>query len=165
MPSLSSVPGGKKIRRLPRKDAKGDRTLSVSFRCDSHVLRQIDEIVASRFDYEIKTRTDVLNDAASAWVEENMAAYIEAGNRDHLHWDFYVIKRNRDRRAEELDVMAEEMNHHDRNDNLSSLRQLRMDLTRLLNEINQDEYGDNSQKKEVKIMLESIQRIIARFDD
>src|SRR5580692_3851340 len=55
-------------RRYTRPSGKQESG-RVSFRGSTTDLRKIDEIVASRVDPELKTRSDVINDALHTWVQ------------------------------------------------------------------------------------------------
>lgn len=64
--------GGIENERQPYTKAsiKRGETERVQCRADAFLVRRIDEIVASRIDEDFKTRSDILQDAISMWVDD-----------------------------------------------------------------------------------------------
>ena len=65
----------------------------VGFRCAIKRIRQMDEIVASRFFPEIKTRSDILQDAVVMWIDKYYEENPQAPG--HLKWQMTRIELNR----------------------------------------------------------------------
>jgi hypothetical protein len=57
-------------QRYTKKEVKRGETEQIQCRADMFNVRRIDEIIAARIEPEIKTRSDVLNDAISLWLED-----------------------------------------------------------------------------------------------
>lgn len=57
-------------QRYTKSDVKRGQTEVIQCRADSFQVRRVDEIVASRIDPVLKTRSDVLQDALAMWLED-----------------------------------------------------------------------------------------------
>lgn len=76
----------------------------VGFRCATNRIRQMDEIVASRFFTEIKTRSDILQDAVVMWIDKYYEDNPEAPGM--VMWD--VSKRDLSRTMRDTDFAQAE---------------------------------------------------------
>jgi hypothetical protein len=57
-------------RRVTARTTKRDSTEHLQFRLDSKLSDEINQIVASQVDADLKTRSDVLHDAVAFWLDE-----------------------------------------------------------------------------------------------
>jgi hypothetical protein len=57
-------------QRYTKSDVRRGQTEFIQCRADSFHVRRIDEIVASRIDPTLKTKSDVLQDALAMWLED-----------------------------------------------------------------------------------------------
>jgi hypothetical protein len=57
-------------QRYTKTEVKRGETERIQCRADAFNVRRIDEIVASRIEPTLKTRSDVLNDALSLWLDD-----------------------------------------------------------------------------------------------
>lgn len=159
---ITPITAGRKARRFTiPKTTKTDLTDHVNFRADTKTIRAIDEMVASRFDPELKTRSDVLNDAIFAWVQNNMPAFLQVtGGRDKEHFGMYARKWIREQRDAELQTMQEEIHIAEAARNISALRKHFIEAYQFLNELNADEDAHPPQIEETQKIITRLKKVL-----
>jgi hypothetical protein len=158
-------PGAQRPRgRASGKVVKEESTIPVNFRADAREIRQLDEMVAGRYDPAWKTRSDVLDAAVEAINAEHFQKFLAQGHRDTLLYEMYRIRKMREVRKEELIALSEEIDHHQEFGNVAALRRLFIDAFQFLNDLNQDEYGDNGQKETIDRLVKKLKGYIAAWD-
>lgn len=97
-------------QRYTKGDVKRGQTEVVQCRADAFHVRRIDEIVASRIDPSLKTRSDVLQDALAMWLEDWDKRYPDgAGGELSYQAKLEAMRRKRRYRTDFLTTAEEEL--------------------------------------------------------
>ena len=150
--------------RASGKVVKKEESVHVNFRANPSEIRQLDEMVAGRYDPSWRTRSDGLDAALQLLNMTHFQRYIDQGHRDVLHYELYTIRRMRETREEEIRIFDEEIEHHHKVGNVEALKRIFIDAYQALNDINQDKYGDQDQKKRIEHLIKKIKGYIAAWD-
>lgn len=164
MAEVTPIGKGRPRGRAGGKTTKDDSTIAVNFRADAREIRQLDEMVAQRYDPAWKTRSDVLDAAVEALNAEHFPKFLAQGNRDVLHYELYRIRRMRETREAELTVLDEEIEHHQRVGNLVSLRRIFIDAYQMLNDLDADEHGDQEQRKKIATLVKRLKGYMSAWE-
>lgn len=97
-------------QRYTKNDVKRGQTDVIQCRADSFHVRRVDEIVASRIDPSLKTRSDVLQDALAMWLEDWDRRYPDgAGGELSYQAKLEGMRRKRRYRSDFLMTAEEEL--------------------------------------------------------
>jgi hypothetical protein len=96
--------------RYTKSDVKRGNTEVIQCRADAFHVRRVDEIVASRIDPNLKTRSDVMQDALAMWLEDWDTRYPD-GATGELSYQARIegMRRKRRFRTDFLETAEEEL--------------------------------------------------------
>jgi hypothetical protein len=150
-------------RRFTRatSGSKGDFDL-VSFRAPSDLLRKVDEIIAARCDPELRTRSDLMNDALHSWMstflDENPDLVPAVHDRfmlDRIEW-LYASREH------DLTTMHDSIRRADRERNLGLFHVILFNLMRFKAELEQDDVASPDQMKRCQEMITEVNKEMER---
>jgi hypothetical protein len=132
---------------------KEDQRTHVNFKAPTHLIRQIDEVVAARLDPRLKTRSDALCEAVAMFcsVYDNGSPEIEVMARA-ARMDSMIRKQEYYQRM--LDDAEKAANQAASHKNISMLRVIQTTLYR-----NKQSFVDMGSQKMVKQLEELIDRV------
>jgi Arc/MetJ-type ribon-helix-helix transcriptional regulator len=100
-----------KRQRYTKSDVHRGQTELIQCRADSFHVRRIDEIVASRIDAVLKTRSDVIQDAIALWLEDWDRKFPDgSGGELGYHARLLRIERKRIYRDQFMETAEEQLN-------------------------------------------------------
>ena len=103
--------------RVPR----GESDL-ISFRCATKSIRQMDEIVATRDEPDLRTRSDILQTAVIEWIDRYYESH--PNGRGKASWTLQMVALRRERRDLELDHAVREASRARNEEDQSFLQML-----------------------------------------
>ena len=118
----------------------------------------MDEIVASRDESELKTRSDILNDAIHEWLAKFLEEHSERFPTMKDRFELEHIKHLYDSRQRDLELIINSTDQAVREDNSGVLRPILYNAVRLMNELKNDPYGSPKQIKDLQVQIERVQR-------
>ena len=149
---------GKK-RRITRATASSKLEFDlISFRLPADTLRKMDELVASRFDPELKTRSDCLNDAVHCWMEKILEENSDAVPRLH---DSFILGRHRwlyDSRQADIEEMKEMLRRARVENNEPLMQVILFSAYRLKSELDEDHYGSPVQREQCVDFIQTLKK-------
>ena len=97
-------------QRYTKAQVKHGQTDLIQCRADAFHVRRVDEIVASRIDPTLKTRSDVMQDALAMWLEDWDRRYPD-GSGGELSYSARLqrMERKRRYRSEFIDSASEQL--------------------------------------------------------
>lgn len=96
--------------RYTKSDVRRGNTEVIQCRADAFHVRRVDEIVASRIDPALKTRSDVMQDALAMWLEDWDRRFPDgAGGELSYQARIEAMKRKRRYRLDFLETAEEEL--------------------------------------------------------
>jgi hypothetical protein len=104
---ITPITGAPKRQLTTRAKVPRGESEFVGFRCAISRIRKMDEIVASRFYSEIKTRSDILQDAVVMWIDQYYEDNPTAPGKGD--WDLTrmeIARAVRDSRLEQAERVA-----------------------------------------------------------
>lgn len=147
-----------KSRYYTRASAQSRETDPITFRASSSEIRKIDEIVASRIEPELKTRSDVINDALHRWLENFFAEHSDdmPGLADRFRLEH--IKHLYDSRQQDIDLLKETLDQAVRENNQGVLQPILYNAMRLKNELEKDPFASPKHIGDVKDLVKTTQQ-------
>jgi hypothetical protein len=159
MPEETVVPFDKGRKRRFTKKTAGSQDYDVlSFRAPVGEIRRVDEILGSGTDPELRTRSDVMNDALHWWLEQYLDEHSQEVPRTH---DLFVMDHQKwilSHRQEEITTMTEMLEQAIRDGHHSMLNIILFNGYRLKSELEQDQYGSPAQIKKCDEIIEKTRR-------
>jgi hypothetical protein len=153
-----AIPFDKNRKRRFTRATSGSKSEfdMVSFRAPAEVLRKIDEILAARVDPDLRTRSDVMNDALHSWlstfVTENpdlVPAVTDRFQLDRIEWLFQARERD-------IQTMAESIRRAAKERNLGLFSIIMYNLMRFKNELENDNIASTAQVRRCKEMIDEV---------
>ena len=116
----------------------------------------MDEIVAARSDPQLKTRSDVLNDAVHSWLE---TFFTEHGDELPRLTDQFVLEQYNwlhSARARDLEMIQENFTQASQENNTALFAIILYSAYRVKADLENDPYGSPVQKTECAKLIEAI---------
>ena len=121
---------GRPGKRTRYTQSKSQQTEHISFRAPLSIIREIDEIVAGRYDEFLRTRSDVLNDAVALWLETWFTEHPDKLVTEAR--EFFLSKRRmeRERRDSYIQLLEDELEKAIKDKDAKYLRELFIEVAR-----------------------------------
>lgn len=147
-----------KNRYYTRASHQSKETDLISFRAGTTEVRKMDEIAASRVEPELKTRSDIINDAIHTWLNHFLEEHSEDLPSLHDRFQLEHIQHLYDSRQADLDLILKTTDQAIREDNSGVLRPILYNAMRLLNELTNDPFASPKQQNDLNNQIKIIQR-------
>jgi hypothetical protein len=147
---------GKPRRYATRNQVARGESDFVGFRCSLASIRQMDEIVASRVEEELQTRSDVLQDAVVKWIDDFYKTH--PGGSGRTAWTLYRSRALRERRESDLKTLVEEIEIAGNDHHVTQLNHLLVECHRMKSLFDSEEASPR-EKKDLQHALDRLKQL------
>jgi hypothetical protein len=151
-------------RRYTTKGQNRSETDVISCRAPSLLLRQIDEIIASKVEPDLKTKSDVLNDAIKSWLERFYNDHPGELQALKDRFDFSLMKWTYENREADLDEMREWLEVAKKDRNLPLLHVVLLNAHRFKTDLAADGLGSPAHLMQCESVIKDVNETMSRFN-